>query len=118
MTYDPKTRPVFLGRDADRTNPDRLKIGVMSVADNGENKIEPVQESALAKIMKVAKPVAAVLVGLAGITLGLEAQGVPLPPAVRAVALSILGIGGALGIHGTLDQNGDGKIDEKDFEQK
>lgn len=112
-----KDGPTFLGREVDRTNPDRLKIGVMSVADQNENKVEVVErESVLSKVIKGSKVVATLLVGLAGLVLAAESQGVVLPPQVKTVALAILGIGSAVGLKGALDKNGDGKIDAKDFE--
>jgi hypothetical protein len=109
--------PTFLGREVDRTNPDRLKIGVMSVADQSENKIEVIErESVLSKILKGGKLVATALVALAGVVLAAKSQGIVLPPQVETIALAILGIGSAIGLKGALDKNGDGKIDAKDFE--
>lgn len=118
MTYDPKQRPAWLVPEHLRTSPDRLKNGVMSVADDKDNNIAPIPqpESALSKIMKGSKVVAVILVGIAGLALGMEAQGIVLPPAVKSIALVVLALGSALGLKGHLDRNGDGKIDEKDFE--
>lgn len=91
------------------------------MADQKEDKIEPIPqpESTLSKIMKVSKIVALALAGLAAVVLGLEASGIVLPPQVKAIALTITALAGALGItKSALDRNGDGKVDEKDEELK
>lgn len=101
MTYDPKSRPVFLGTEANRTNPNRLTVGVMTVADQNENQIPvvPKPPSPLSNVLNVLKVIAIALVAVAGSLLGLHAGGqLILPPAVLGVVTTIAGIGGALGL--------------------
>lgn len=117
MSYDPKNRPNWLVPEHKRTDPNRLTQGVMTVADDKDNKIEPIPqpESVLSKIMKYSKIAALILAALAGTVLAAESQGVILPPWLKTAAVAITGLAATLGLtKSALDRNGDGVIDEKD----
>lgn len=100
MSYDAKNRPVFLGFEKDRTNPNRLTQGVMSVADDKSNQIEPIPQppSLIEKIMSGSKIAALILAGIAATLLGLQESGVILPAAVLSIAKVVAALAGALGI--------------------
>lgn len=99
MPYDPKTRPVFLGQDGNRTNPDRLKQGVMSVADQNQNQIpQEGPPSTAQNVLGIVKIVGLVLAGLAGSIVAASASGVQLPPALVSIATAIVAIAAPLGI--------------------
>mgnify|MGYP001608016865 FL=1 len=92
---------MYLGLDSQRTNPNRLTVGVVSVTDHKENEIVPVPKppSKLAEVLNILKIVGIALVTIAGSLLGLHAGGqLILPPAVLGVVTAIAGIGGALGL--------------------
>lgn len=100
MTYDPKKRPVFLGFEHDRTNPNRLTQGVLSVADQNENQIAPIPKppSALQQAAHIGKIIMLVLASLAGSIVALKAGGVPIPEWLLGIAAAIAALAGALGI--------------------
>lgn len=100
MPYDPKTRPVFLGNEQDRTNPNRLKVGVLSVADDNQNQIPviPKPPTGLQQALHIGKLIAVVLAGLAGSIIAMESQGVVLPAWLAGIAKAILAIAVPLGI--------------------
>lgn len=100
MPYNPKDRPVFLGNEQDRTNPNRLKVGVLSVADDNQNQIPVVAKppNFLEQALHIGKIIAIVLVGLAASVLGLASQGVAIPAWLSQLAVAITGLGAALGI--------------------
>lgn len=100
MTYDPKTRPVFLGTEQNRTNPNRLNVGVMSVADDKNDQIPVVAKppTAIQQFLHIAKIVALVLASIAGSIIAMEAQGIVLPAWLAATAKAILAIAVPLGI--------------------
>jgi len=100
VTYDPKKRPVFLGFEHDRTNPNRLTQGVLSVADQDKNLIEPIPQppTLVEKIMSGSKIVALILAGLAATVIGLQESGVILPAAVLSLAKVVMALAAALGI--------------------
>lgn len=101
MTYDPKNRPVFLGTEQDRTNPNRLTQGVMSVADQNENQIPVVEKppTILQKALAIGKVIALVLASLAGTVVALNASGAVVMPAwLMGLATAITALAAALGI--------------------
>ncbi len=100
MPYDPKNRPVFLGTEANRTNPNRLTVGVLSVADQNDNNIPviPKPPSPLQQALHIGKLIALVLSGIAGSIIAMEAQGVVLPLWLASLAKAILAIAVPLGI--------------------
>lgn len=100
MSYDPKNRPVFLGFEHDRTNPNRLSRGVLSVADQNQNLIPVVEQppTLIQKIFGVLKVVAIVLAGLAGSVIAAQASGVAIPGWLLAASTAIVAIAAPLGI--------------------
>lgn len=104
----------YLGFDKDRTNPNRLKQGVLSVADQNENKVEVVDRgpSKLGQALDIGKKIAVVLVLIAGTLLGLHVEGtLILPKTLVGILTALTGIGAALGI-------GSGGIKQKSAEPK
>ncbi len=99
MTYDPKNRPVFLGNEQDRSNPNRLTAGVVQVADQN-NTVTPIPQppSLIEKIMHGSKILALILASLAGTVAAIAAQGVALPGWLTAAAGVVTAIAAALGI--------------------
>lgn len=84
-----------------RTDPNRLKTGVLSVADDKENLIPVVAKppTLLAQALHIGKIGAIVLVGLSASILSLAATpGITLPAWLVAVATAIGAAGGAIGI--------------------
>jgi hypothetical protein len=100
MSYDAKNRPVFLGFEKDRTNPNRLTQGVLSVADDKSNQIEPIPQppSTIEKLMSGGKIIALILAGLSATVLGLQESGIVLPAAILSIAKVIAAIAATLGI--------------------
>ena len=102
MTYDPKQRPVFLGTEMNRTNPNRLSVsaGVISVADANENNIVPIPQppSLGSKLMAAGKVVALVLSALAGSLIAAQAGGLVLPGWLLGLCSAVLAIAAPLGI--------------------
>lgn len=101
MAYDPKKRPVFLGFEHMRTHPDRLKNGVMSVADQNENKIEPIPtpgDARAAQVLNIIKIVVTVLAGISASLVAAAAGGAQLPGWLLSIAGVIVAIASALGI--------------------
>lgn len=100
MPYDPKKRPVFLGLEANRTNPNRLSTGVFTVADQNENKVEVVNPtvSPLSGVLAILKIVGLVLAAAAGAIIAAQASGVVLPAGLVSVATAIVAIAAPLGL--------------------
>lgn len=101
MAYDPKKRPVFLGFEHMRTHPDRLKTGVLSVADSNENKIEPIPTAGAeraAQILNIIKIIVTVLAGIAASIIAAAAGGAQIPPVLLSIAGVVAAIASALGI--------------------
>lgn len=100
MTYDPKNRPTYLGFERDRTNPNRMNQGVMSVADQNQNQIPVVEKpaSAIQQALGIAKIVALILAGLASSIVAAAASGVAIPSSLLSIAGVILAIATPLGI--------------------
>ena len=102
MSYDPKKRPVFLGTEQNRTNPNRLKSGVMSVANQTDEKIDQVTPPTNGQnILAILKVMAAVLAAIAGSLVAASASGTALPAWLVSVATAILAIATPLGIVST-----------------
>lgn len=100
MPYDPKKQPNYLGFEKDRTNPNRLNMGVLTVADQNENKIEPVnpEPSSMSKILAVAKVVGLVLAAAAGSLVAAAASGAALPAWLLSICTAIVAIAAPLGL--------------------
>lgn len=95
-----KTHLGFGKRRSDLTAP-IWEQGFLSVSDQNENKIEPVDRgpSKLEQALDIGKKIAIVLVLIAGSLLGLHVQGtLVLPATLVGILTAITGIGGALGI--------------------
>ena len=90
-TYDP-SKVVFL-----KTLRDPVTGGMLSVA-SPETHMEPVQESALSKFLAIAKPIAAILVTLAGSVIAAGQGGLTLPAWLVSVCTAIVAVGAGLGI--------------------
>lgn len=93
MTYDPKhyPGPHLPGVYDPQTG------GYLSVS-TPENHMEPVQPSALEKFLAVAKPIAALVITVAGGILAMGQGGITLPAWLVAVCTSLVSIGAGLGI--------------------
>ena len=101
MPYDSKKRPNFLGSEADRTSLDRLSLkGFISLADQNENKIEPIPTapslgSQLSGGLKIA---GLIIAALAGGVIAVASGGVALPPWLLSIATAIVAIAAPLGL--------------------
>lgn len=91
----------FFTRLADRTNPNRLTVGVLAVADQNENKVEviPRAPTKAEQIIGYIKLGAIAILTVSGSLLGLHTAGtITLPPAILGVVATLGTLGAALGI--------------------
>ena len=100
MPYDPKKQPNYLGFEKDRTNPNRLNTGVLSVADQNENNIVPIEQpqSTGAKILAVLKVVAVVLAAACGSLVAAAAGGAAIPAWLLSICTAVIAIAAPLGL--------------------
>jgi hypothetical protein len=95
----PDDGTVYIGRDADRTNPNRLNMGAISMSDEKENKVEVVEKPNVIKDTLAWLKVASIaLVSIAGLVLGAEADGMVLPGWLKGAATVLIAVGAAVGI--------------------
>ena len=91
MTYDPKLNSLSTIRDTSNG-------GLLSVSFGESTHMEPVQPSALQKFLAIAKPIAAIVVTLAGAVLAAGQGGLALPAWLVGICTALVSIGAGLGI--------------------
>lgn len=91
MTYDPKLNHLSTIRDESNG-------GLLSVSFGESTHMDPVQPSALEKFLGIAKPIAAIVVTLAGAILAAGQGGLTLPVWLVGVCTALVSIGAGLGI--------------------